>query len=534
MEKYIFKVASEPWEFEEIHRLNYRTFVEEIPQHERNEEHRLVDRFHAENTYLIALEGRTLAGMMAVRTNRPFSLDEKLDDLDSYIPPGRNLSEVRLLTIDPEHRNRKILMGLLKLLHEYCVENGIDMAVISGTVRQKKLYSRMGFTPFGPLVGKGTALYQPMYIAIETFDQYLPRAAGGGSPKELPEITNLLPGPVQINENVLKTFGGEPVSHRDPGFLKAVDSARRMLCELTGAGHVEIMQGGGTLANDVVAWQIRALDAPGLVLSSGEFGSRLADQAARAGLDFSLLEKEWGGFFTAEEIDSALAARDGFGWLWSVHCESSTGIVNDMRMLKEAAGRHGLKLCMDCTSTLGTMEVDLRGVYLATGSSGKGLISLPGLALVFSSDTERPSLRDVPRCLDLGYYIEKDGMPFTLSSNLVLALQASLRGKSWPERYREIAHEMSDLRRLADKHGLDLLAPDEVASPAIVTIVIPQEIDSVELAGKLEKKGYLLSCHSGYLVERNWIQICLMGDSVSADFDRLLYLIANPSMIDQE
>ena len=32
-EPLVFKFASEDWEFEQIHRLNYRTFVEEIPQH---------------------------------------------------------------------------------------------------------------------------------------------------------------------------------------------------------------------------------------------------------------------------------------------------------------------------------------------------------------------------------------------------------------------------------------------------------------------------------------------------------------------
>jgi hypothetical protein len=26
-----FRIATEDWEFEQIHRLNYRTFVEEIP-----------------------------------------------------------------------------------------------------------------------------------------------------------------------------------------------------------------------------------------------------------------------------------------------------------------------------------------------------------------------------------------------------------------------------------------------------------------------------------------------------------------------
>ena len=527
MEKYEFKVASEDWEFEQIHRLNYRTFVEEIPQHERNEEHRLVDKFHNENTYLIALKGKTLAGMMAVRTERPFSLDNKLENLDSYLPPGRDVAEIRLLAIDPEHRNRKILKGLLALLYQYSVQNGIDMAVISGTVRQKKLYSRMGFTPFGPLVGHGTALYQPMYVTIETFKQYLPQDADKKSAKEIPEVTNLLPGPVQINETVQKAFGDDPVSHRDPTFLQKLESTREMLRNLTAAGHVEIMQGGGTLANDVVALQIASLGQPGIILVSGEFGNRLSDHASRAGLDFKEVSRPWGTPFTRADVAKEIESLDNPGWLWAVHCESSTGVLNDLAMLKDVCAKHDMKLCMDCTSTIGTMDVNLDTVYLATGSSGKGLISFPGLALVFSRDNDLPSLDNVPRCLDLGYYMLKNGMPFTLSSNLVLALQTSLRGKSWPERYQEIRHQMSEARHLCERHGLQPLAPAESSSPAIITIVLPDEIDSVELGTALEEKGYLLSFHSEYLVARNWIQICMMGDSVDADFETLIPIIAD-------
>jgi hypothetical protein len=43
----VFKAATEDWEFELIHRLNYRTFVEEIPQHQASPTHRLVDKFHS-------------------------------------------------------------------------------------------------------------------------------------------------------------------------------------------------------------------------------------------------------------------------------------------------------------------------------------------------------------------------------------------------------------------------------------------------------------------------------------------------------
>ena len=105
----VFKFASEDWEFEQIHRLNYKTFVEEIPQHQRSPTERLVDKFHAENTYLICLSGKKLAGMLAVRGSRPFSLDQKLENLDSYLPAGRTICEIRLLAVEKKYRGAQVL-----------------------------------------------------------------------------------------------------------------------------------------------------------------------------------------------------------------------------------------------------------------------------------------------------------------------------------------------------------------------------------------------------------------------------------------
>ena len=129
----VFKFASEDWEFEQIHRLNYRTFVEEIPQHQASPLHRLVDKFHAENTYLICLAGKRLVGMLAVRGNRPFSLDQKLPNLDSYLPAGRRVCEIRLLAIERRYRGAQVLQGILALLWQHGVEKGYDLAIISGT-----------------------------------------------------------------------------------------------------------------------------------------------------------------------------------------------------------------------------------------------------------------------------------------------------------------------------------------------------------------------------------------------------------------
>src|SRR4030095_3269878 len=158
-----FKIASEESEFEQVFRLNYKTFVEEIPQHPPNPEKRLVDRCHHENAYRIALDAEEVIGMMAVRDKRPFSLDEKLGNIDRYLPPGRKICEVRLLSVLPSHRNGMVFQGLLKWLLEDARSQRYNGAVISGTVRQQKLYKHLGFVPFGPLVGSKDAQYQPMY-----------------------------------------------------------------------------------------------------------------------------------------------------------------------------------------------------------------------------------------------------------------------------------------------------------------------------------------------------------------------------------
>jgi GNAT superfamily N-acetyltransferase len=165
----VYKIANEATEFEQIFRLNYKTFVEEIPQHNVNSEKRLVDKFHAENTYLICKDGDRLLGMLAVRDKRPFSLDLKLDRLDSFLPPHQSICEIRLLAVEPDRRRTRIFASLILMLAKYCDEHGYDLGIMSGTTRQLKMYRHLGFTAFGPLVGKESAYYQPMYLTLESY-----------------------------------------------------------------------------------------------------------------------------------------------------------------------------------------------------------------------------------------------------------------------------------------------------------------------------------------------------------------------------
>lgn len=515
-----FKIANEDWEFELVHRLNYKTFVEEIPQHKPDPNQRLVDKFNSENTYIIAMDGKTLAGMIAFRSNRPFSLDHKIPNLDSYLPPGRTVCEVRLLAVERAYRTGWAFRGLAEFLAQYGLAQGYDLAVISGTTRQLKLYQHLGFKPFGPTVGEAGAQFQPMYLTLEAFlEQASAVLQDNNGP--LGKTVSFLPGPVSIAMPVQHALAQPPISHRSDHFLLNFQITQQLLRKMTGAREVQILLGSGTLANDVVAGQWLLEQKPGLILSNGEFGERLINHARRIGLSFQVHQKAWGESFDLKALRRQLEDSRETGWIWAVHCETSTGILNDIAGLKKLCSDFGLKLGLDCISTLGVLPVNLEGVYLASGVSGKGLASFPGLAMVFHHHKAMPAPERLPRYLDLGFCAACEGIPFTHSSNLLGALLAALRRNS-ARHYAELVETAHWLRAQLLDAGFQLVAPAAESSPAVFTIALPRNIHSRTAAKRMQKAGYLLSYGSEYLLRRNWIQICLMGEYSRDDLMGLL------------
>jgi len=295
--------------------------------------------------------------------------------------------------------------------------------------------------------------------------------------------------------------------------------------------------GSGTLANDVVAGQLSLPGQPGLVLSNGEFGSRLVDQARRFNLKFEAVEFPWGQPLNlaavrkkldglerrppARHVSTSKRLHAGSetgvpseppAWLWCTHCETSTGILADLDALKAMCAERGMKLCLDCVSTIGTMPVDLTGVFFASCSSGKGLRAYPGLAMVFYHHEVTPAPDKLPRYLDLGFCAQEQGIPFTFSSNLLHALHAAVRRPNLEKRFAEIAGLSAGLRLRLAEMGFDLIGSGAQTSPAVITIALPPEMNSLKIGEAMQEAGYLLSYNSGYLRRKNWIQICLMGE----------------------
>lgn len=516
----VFKVATEPWEFDEIHKLNYKTFVEEIPQHSEQPDKRLIDKFHRENTYIICTRGKSLIGMITVRGKRPFSLDQKLSNLDDYIPKDRKVCEIRLLAVRPEARDGVIFKNLMQKTAEYCLGQGYDLAVISGTLRQIKLYQHIGFIPFGPVVGTKDAPYQPMYLTLEAFRETLSRFGNEAKvlfedvsgKMEQKEPVVLLPGPVEMHKSVMEALVGPPISTRAAGFVDSFERVKSALLETSQAKGVEIFLGSGTLANDVMVGQISLLGSKGLVLSDGEFGERLVDHAHRWGLDFDVVEKNWGERIEKEDVAKKLDDDKKIKWILFTHCETSTGVLHDLEGITSVCKERGVKVAVDCISSFATVPIKLDKIDYATSLSGKAIGAYPGLSFVFYNCEIKPQPKKLPRYLDLGRYAEKHGIPYTTSSNLFSALAAALARLDFEKKVQDIADFSAALREELNNQKIEILAPPKIAAPAVFTIVVPKTLSSKNVGDELARMGYLISYMSEYLLSRNWIQICLFGE----------------------
>ena len=164
---YTFRITDNAADRDQIEDLNYRTFVREIRQYADNGSGRLKDKFDDKNTYFVAQHDNRVVGMVAVHDRPPFSVEKRLPTHIRLQELGSHLMEVRMLAIEPEHRNSMVFAGLLERMLRHAMTCGCSHLLISGVRDQVDLYKRVGFVELGPAVPEGATSFTPMIMAIE-------------------------------------------------------------------------------------------------------------------------------------------------------------------------------------------------------------------------------------------------------------------------------------------------------------------------------------------------------------------------------
>ena len=533
--RYLFKRAETAEEIEQVHRLNYRTFVQEIQQHDDNGQGKLVDKFHDRNIYFLALVDDRVVGMISVHDRPPFSIEARLADRSVIRKPGMRPLEVRLLAIENHERHSMVIGGLTYCMNFFAREKGYTHYLISGVTEQLALYRHIGFEALGPAKGPPGAMFIPMIATLDRVDQQMKRTISLWEKRVAREAAtsvepvSMLPGPVPLAPEVRAAFAEAPIYHRGAEFVDRFEGVRDALCRLTKAKSVAMTVGSGTLANESIASALVAgpNSRNGLVLVNGEFGRRILKQVNRFGLDPRVLEWPWGQGWDLDQAAELLDHMQPGGWVWGVHQESSTGVMNDLHGLIKLARARGIRVCADCVSSLGAVPLDLSGIYLASGATGKALSSYAGLSLVFADPQELLHLDtdQMPSYFDIPASLASAGPRFTVPSPLLLALETALKVYDADDKIQARYDHYADLGRFVRDRlreiGLPPLADENVASPVITSFYPPDQESSNDFVNRCQGWGFLIGGQSGYLAEQRVVQIANMGTICRADLERL-------------
>lgn len=318
-------------------------------------------------------------------------------------------------------------------------------------------------------------------------------------------LINMSTGPVGISSEVINALQEPAISHRCNEFKQLYYKTTNLLCKAFKVNETFILTGSGTLANESMLQQVKHIGGMGLILSNGVFGSRLIEQSCRNNINFIAYKLEWGKPFDYYEIEKLIKFHSA-KWILFCHCETSTGVINDLDGLTTLANLYNCKCFVDCMSTVGTMAMDLSKVSMATASSGKGLGSIPGLAIIFSN-VQFPLNTKISVYLDLAHYSLSSGIPFTISSNLLKALYTSIHQKLNNDQYDLIKEYGKQFYSIL--HGYNLI-PFSQPNSKVFTIAAPRA-GRKSLIKEAENGGIVISYESEYLKSRQLCQIAAFG-----------------------
>lgn len=300
----------------------------------------------------------------------------------------------------------------------------------------------------------------------------------------------LLPGPTPIPDRVLRAMNRPMINHRGPEFKNIIFEIMEGVKKIYQTKHnILIYPSSGTGALEAAIVNFISPGDKVLAISIGVFGERFATIAQKFGADVEIIESEWGMPIDFQLIrDRVLKdVNNEIKAILITHNETSTGVYNDIKLLKEVLGDHPALVMVDAVSSLAALDLKMDDWELDVVISGsqKAFMVPPGLsfmafnekALQAYENTKMPKFYwDISLGLD---YLEKGQTPFTPAISIFYGLQESLR-MMLEEGLDNILNRHQFYRqmvRLSVKEmGLNLLAPESNASPAVTSVIAPNNI----------------------------------------------------------
>ncbi|MBC7341359.1 MAG: alanine--glyoxylate aminotransferase family protein [Clostridia bacterium] len=312
----------------------------------------------------------------------------------------------------------------------------------------------------------------------------------------------LLPGPTPIPPRVLRAIGAPMINHRGPAFKAMLEEITGELKEIFQTQNdVLILTCSGTGGMEAAVANTLSPGDKALVISIGAFGERFAKICKAYGVQAEVLDYPWGTAANPDDIARRLAEDQGheIRAILVQHNETSTGVLNDLEAISKARGDHPALLIVDSVSGMVAADIktDAWGLDVVITGAQKAFMIPPGLAMVSVSSR---AWERIEACRNSRFYFDFKAYkefysigqtPFTPAVATIYGLYEAL--KMLKEEGLSKAQERHALYRAMVRAGvralgLELVASDAVASPAVTTVRAPSGISPGTITRLMREK----------------------------------------------
>ncbi len=318
----------------------------------------------------------------------------------------------------------------------------------------------------------------------------------------------LTPGPLTTSlatkRAMLRDWGS-----RDPDFIAITGRIQDRLLAIAGVedSHVAVpVQGSGTFGVEAT---LGTLVKPGqrtLVLENGAYGGRIVTILERIGREVSVLHWPEDQQVDPTALDAALSEDPSLEHVVVVHCETTTGILNDMVEIGRVCGTHKRRLIIDGMSAFGAIPFDGDSMPFDAliASSNKCLEGVPGMAFALIRKKFLELAEGNAHSLALDLYEQWRGLEangqwrFTPPTHVLAAFDQALAEHreegGVPARHKRYSANRDILVQGMRELGFETLLADAVQSPIIVTFLMPTHncFDFSRFYDEMSARGFVI------------------------------------------
>lgn len=337
----------------------------------------------------------------------------------------------------------------------------------------------------------------------------------------------MTPGPVQVPENVrLARSLSTTNADLDPQFYDEYKETCELISELLHTkNETLILSGEGILGLEAAC---ASMTEPGdrvLILDNGIYGAGFADFVSMYGGTPVMYTKDYKNVFDVDELDAYLKEDHDFKYATVVHCDTPSGMLNDIHKICPLLKSYGIMTVTDSVSGMfgNEVNVDKAQIDILCGGSQKAVSAPPGLTFVTISDEAKKVMKNRKTPIASFYcnltifkdYYKNLWFPYTMPISDIYGLKAAMDNiaadKDLIKRHARIANAT---RKAIEAFGLKLHL-ESGFSDTVTVFDVPEGMTADDILERMrEKHGIMLAGSFGELAGKV-IRIGHMGASAN-------------------